>query len=140
MIDKVVPMFPPQLSNELCSFNADQTKLTFSAFMTISSKGEIRDFRIERTALKVNRRFSYKEVDAVLNGNSDPDKKKLRLMAKLSEILRNRRMKNGSLLFDIPEIKVVLDKESRLVSIDVPKRLESERNRRVHVMREPECC
>ena len=133
-------MFPPQLSNELCSFNADQTKLTFSAFMTISSKGEIRDFRIERTALKVNRRFSYKEVDAVLNGNSDPDKKKLRLMAKLSEILRNRRMKNGSLLFDIPEIKVVLDKESRLVSIDVPKRLESERNRRVHVMREPECC
>ncbi|MCK5267171.1 MAG: VacB/RNase II family 3'-5' exoribonuclease, partial [Spirochaetes bacterium] len=126
LIDKVIPMFPPQLSNELCSLNADQAKLTFSAFMTISSKGEIRDFRIERTALKVNRRFSYKEVDAVLKGKSDPDKKKLRLMAKLAEILRNRRMKNGSLLFDIPEIKVMLDEESRPVSIDVPKRLESE--------------
>jgi ribonuclease R len=126
LIDKVVPMFPPRLSNDLCSLNADRPKLCFSAFLSISRSGEVKAVRFARTRVQVNRRFSYKEVEAILNGQADPDKKKLELMGKLARLLRKRRIDAGSLLFDVPEIKIELDKAGVPVSVKVPERLESE--------------
>jgi len=127
LIDKVVPMFPPFLSNGLCSLNADRPKLCFSAFIFISRNGEMKDVRFERTRVQVNRRCSYKEVEAILKGErKDPDKKKLQLMARVARLLRKRRTKGGSLMFEIPEVKITLDGGGNPSSVEVPGRLESE--------------
>ena len=127
LIDRVVPMFPTFLSNDLCSLNADRPKLCFSAFISISRSGEVKGVRFERTRVQVDRRCSYKEVEAILTGKKkDPDKKKLQLMARLASLLRKKRTKGGSLMFEIPEVKISLDKKGVPKSVSVPRRLESE--------------
>jgi len=127
LINKVVPMFPEVLSNDLCSLNADSKKLCFSVYMNFTRKGRLKDVRFERTAVKVNRRFSYKEVEEIIQGKTDPDAKKLRLMSGLSKVLREARMKQGSLLFDVPEIKIKLNKNDDPVDVYIPERLSSEK-------------
>lgn len=126
LIDQVLPMFPPRLSNQLCSLNADEPKLCFSAFITFDGRGRVTDTHFTRTAIQVARRFSYKEVEAILKGRRDPDRKRLQEMARLAEVLRKKRSKQGSLMFEIPEIKIELDKDGNPTGVIVPARLQSE--------------
>jgi len=127
LVDKVIPMFPTELSNGFCSLNADRDKLCFSVFISFSKKGKVIGVSFEKTKVRVSRRLSYKEVQGVLNGNDDVDKKKIFLLKELADILSKKRYKEGSLVFEPSEVKIKVDKNSEPISIDIPLRLDSEK-------------
>ena len=124
LVDRVIPMLPHALSNGICSLNEAQNRLTLSCIMTINPKGEVIDHKIAETVIKTNRRMTYTNVKKILI-DKDPEiveeYKELvpmfEKMAELASILRKRRMKRGSIDFDFPETKVILNEKGEPIDI-----------------------
>lgn len=118
LADRVIPMLPPALSNGICSLNEGKDRLALSCLMTIDETGKVIDHEIRETVINVRHRMSYNEVKGIVT-----DKNKaladeysdmvpmLQMMIKLSSILRSRRGKRGSIDFDFPETKLLLDEK-----------------------------
>ena len=125
-LDQVIPMLPKELSNGICSLNEGVERLALSVFMKIDNSGEVIESEICESVIKSKHRLNYDEVLDVLNGDVKASerlkdiKDTLFLMLELSEILDKRRKKYGSIDFDIPEGKVIVDESGR--PIDVIKR------------------
>ena len=124
LVDRVIPMLPHKLSNGICSLNAGENRLALSCIMTIDKKGNVIDHNIAETVIKVDRRMSYTSVKKILE---DQDETEIReyeelvpmfeRMKELAAILRKKRMSRGSIDFDFPETKIILDKQGRPVEI-----------------------
>lgn len=124
LVDRVIPMLPHKLSNGICSLNAGENRLALSCIMTIDKKGNVIDHNIAETVIKVDRRMSYTSVKKILE---DQDEAEIRVyeelvpmferMEELAAILRKKRMSRGSIDFDFPETKIILDKQGRPVEI-----------------------
>ncbi len=118
LVDRVIPMLPHALSNGICSLNQGVDRLALSCLMTVNGKGEVIDYEITESVINVNRRMSYTAVKKILE---DEDRETIaeyeelvpmfRLMQELAKILREKRKKRGSIDFDFPESKILLDKE-----------------------------
>lgn len=113
--DRVIPMLPKALSNGICSLNEGEDRLALSCLMQIGSDGTVRDYRIAESVIRVDKRMTYRSVKKILE---DGDKAEedyrpfvpmLREMGSLSMTLRKNREKRGSIDFDFPESKLVLD-------------------------------
>ena len=124
LADRVVPMLPERLSNGICSLNQGEDRLALSCIMTINPKGEIIDHTIAETVICVNRRMSYTNVKKILVDQDpaviaeyEPLVPMFEQMAELASILRKKRMKRGSIDFDFPETKVILDEQGNPVDI-----------------------
>ncbi len=122
----VVPMFPHELSDDLCSLNTDRPKLALSAFLEIDASGKLLSSRFEKTLIHVSRRFSYTEVESILRGKKDPDAGKLQTMARVAGLLRRKRHEQGGLEFEVPEVRIALDEKGDPVGVTVPVRNEAE--------------
>ena len=124
LVDRVIPMLPHRLSNEICSLNHGEDRLTLSCLMTIDNNGAVIDHEICESVINVNERMSYTDVAKILE-DEDPETieryKELvpmfRDMAKLSSILRKKREKKGAIDFDFPESKILLDKDGNPIDI-----------------------
>ncbi len=124
LADRVIPMLPHRLSNGICSLNEGEDRLALSCIMTVSPKGEVIDHEIAETVIRVDRRMSYPSVSKILT-EQDPAERKayetlvpmLEEMAELSRILRERRKQRGSIDFDFPETKLILDEQGKPVEI-----------------------
>ncbi len=124
LVDRVIPMLPHILSNGICSLNAGSDRLTLSCVMWIDEKGNIVDHQISESVIRVDRRMSYTSVKRILT-DKDPQEiqeyKELvpmfELMEELAALLRKRRRKRGSIDFDFPESKIILDQEGKPVEI-----------------------
>ncbi len=124
LVDRVIPMLPHKLSNGICSLNAGTDRLALSCLMEIDGKGNVIGHRIAETLIQVDRRMTYTAVNAIVT-DRDPDvMEKYRdfvpmfdLMKELADILRERRKKRGSIDFDFPESKIILDEKGRPVDI-----------------------
>lgn len=129
LVDRVVPMLPERLSNQVCSLQAGVDRLTFSILMKVNSAGQLLDFSFEESVICSKRRFNYDEVQQIIDGQvSEPDfNETLQQMHALSQILIQRREQAGSLDFNIPEAEVVLDSEGKPVDIFPSERLDSHR-------------
>ena len=114
LVDRVIPMLPHKLSNGICSLNAGENRLTLSCVMTIDTKGNVIDHTIAESVIKVDRRMSYTSVKKILE---DHDENEIREYEELAAILRKKRMKRGSIDFDFPETKIVLDDKGKPVEI-----------------------
>ena len=124
LVDRVIPMLPHKLSNGICSLNAGENRLTLSCVVTIDPKGNVIDHTIAESVIKVDRRMSYTSVKKILE---DHDENEIReyenlvpmfeLMRELAAILRKKRMKRGSIDFDFPETKIVLDEKGKPIEI-----------------------
>lgn len=124
LVDRVIPMLPHTLSNGICSLNAGEDRLALSCIMTIDSKGNVVDHMIAETVVRVDRRMSYTSVKKIL---TDKDEKEIEeykelvpmfeLMQELAAILREKRRKRGSIDFDFPETKIILDKQGKPLEI-----------------------
>jgi ribonuclease R len=130
--DRVVPMLPPSLSNNLCSLVPYQERLTVSVFMDIDTEGKVVKRRLANTVIRSCRRFTYEEVQSLLNEENVADVSEqvgdsIRRMGDLADILSARRMKRGALDFDLPEYKVQTDLEGRPLRVVLRPRLESHR-------------
>lgn len=119
LVDRVIPMLPVKLSNGICSLNAGVDRLAMSCVMTIDKKGEVIDYKITPSVIKVAERMNYTSVNKIINGDRDEAAKHknvtpmLLKMKELSLILRKKRKERGSIDFDIPESKITLDKNGR---------------------------
>lgn len=124
LVDRVIPMLPHKLSNGICSLNAGENRLALSCLMTINDKGEVISHEIVESVIKVDRRMSYTSVKKILEDNDEAEIKEyeelvsmFKLMQKLAGILREKRRKRGSIDFDFPETKIILDKEGHPLEI-----------------------
>lgn len=124
LVDRVIPMLPHKLSNGICSLNAGVDRLALSCMMRISPKGEVVDYRLVESVICVDRRMSYTSVKKILEDKDEAEREEykelipmLEQMEKLAGILRGKRKKRGSIDFDFPETKIILDKEGHPVEI-----------------------
>ena len=118
--EKVYPMLPERLCNDLCSLKEGVVRPTLSCIMTIDKNGKILDKEIVESVIKSSARLTYTEVEAIYNGNVEIIDKRnnlvnsLLLMKELSEILSKRREKNGSVDLDVNESAIIVDKNSEI--------------------------
>ena len=124
LVDRVIPMLPHKLSNGICSLNAGENRLALSCIMMIDEKGTVVDHTIAETVVKVDRRMSYTSVKKILEDKDEAEIAKYKelvpmfeLMKELAAILRKKRMKRGSIDFDFPETKIILDEKGRPIDI-----------------------
>ena len=124
LVDRVIPMLPHKLSNGICSLNAGVDRLALSCLMTINDKGEVIDHSIEETVICVNERMTYTSVKKILEDKDEAERERYKelvpmfeQMEELAAILRKKRRKRGSIDFDFPESKILLDKEGHPVEI-----------------------
>ena len=133
LVDRVIPMLPHALSNGICSLNAGVDRLALSCLMTIDRKGEITDYEICESVIRVNQRMSYRQVKSMLEDETLVEKDgeyvqyrelfpMFLLMRELSSLLRGERKKRGSIDFDFPECKIILDKDGRPIEIKAYER------------------
>ena len=109
LVDRVVPMLPEVLSNFVCSLRPDEEKLTFSAVFEMDEEGVIHKEWFGRTVIRSARRYTYEEVQEILEGAEGDNKTELHLLDRIAKKLRAERMKNGSISFEKAEVKFHLD-------------------------------
>ncbi|GAB4138647.1 MAG: ribonuclease R [Bacteroidia bacterium] len=109
LVDRVVPMLPEVLSNYVCSLRPEEEKLTFSAVFEMDENAVVKKEWFGRTVIKSDKRFTYEDVQEILEGKSGPFEEELRLLDRLAKKLRDARLKNGSLTFEKEEVKFHLD-------------------------------
>ncbi len=123
LVDRVIPMLPHALSNGICSLNQGEDRLTLSCIMTVDADGCVTDHTIAESVIRVDRRMSYTSVNKILEGDEKeraayaPLVPMLEEMRDLSAILRRKRRRRGSLDFDLPETKILLDDEGKVKEI-----------------------
>ncbi|MBD5454848.1 MAG: ribonuclease R [Lachnospiraceae bacterium] len=124
LVDRVIPMLPHKLSNGICSLNQGVDRLALSCLMTIDEKGNVTDYQIAETVIRVDRRMSYTSVKKILEDHDEAECKEYETlvpmfeqMEQLAAILRGKRHKRGSIDFDFPESKISLDKEGHPIEI-----------------------
>lgn len=124
LVDRVIPMLPHVLSNGICSLNQGVDRLALSCLMTVSPKGEVIDYRIVESVICVDRRMTYTSVKKILEDKDETECREyeafvpmFELMEELAGILRAKRKKRGSIDFDFPETKIILDKEGHPLEI-----------------------
>ncbi len=124
LVDRVIPMLPHKLSNGICSLNAGENRLALSCLMTIDKKGEVVSHEIVESVIRVDRRMSYTTVKKILEDKDETEIKAheelvpmFEQMKELAGILREKRKKRGSIDFDFPESKIILDKQGHPVEI-----------------------
>lgn len=125
LADRVIPMLPEKLSNGICSLNPNVDRLTLSCFMEINPQGEVVEHRLVKTVINSKERMTYNNVNKMLEDNDEIlcDRYKhllptLKIMEELALILRNKRIKRGSINFDFPETKVKVNEYGEPVSIE----------------------
>lgn len=124
LVDRVIPMLPHRLSNGICSLNAGCDRLALSCLMDIDDKGNVVNSRIAETVIRVDRRMTYTSVKKILEEHDADETEKyldfvpmFEQMEELAGILREKRRKRGSIDFDFPETKMILDKRGKPIDI-----------------------
>ena len=123
LVDRVIPMLPHTLSNGICSLNMGEDRLALSCLMTLDEKGTVTGYEIAETVINVDQRMSYTDVNKILEGDPETINRyeslvpMFRLMKELADIVREKRKKRGSIDFDFPESKIILDRDGKPLSI-----------------------
>ncbi|MCD6161817.1 MAG: ribonuclease R [candidate division Zixibacteria bacterium] len=131
LVDRVIPMLPEKLSADLCSLHEGVDRLALSVMMDFDKHGSLKHHEIVESVIKSGASLNYIEVQKCLDGEPSPKlepfTESLSNMNKLASKLRAKRIKAGSLDFDLPEPKIVLDKEGNVVDIFRYPRYDSHR-------------
>ncbi|MCB8565385.1 ribonuclease R [Fusobacterium ulcerans] len=133
LVDRVLPMFPKEISNGICSLNPNEDKLTFTCEMEIDQNGKVVDSDTYKSVIKSVRRMTYTNVNRMIAGEEEALKEYSDIkdmvmeMLELSKIIRQVKYNRGSIDFDLPEIKLILDEDGKVKYIKNRERGESER-------------
>jgi ribonuclease R len=124
LVDRVIPMLPHKLSNGICSLNPGVDRMALSCFMDIDSKGTVLGHEIAETVIRSDRRMTYTNVAKIVEGSDEEVIREYEelvpmflLMQELAEVLRERRHKRGSINFDFPESKIIVDKRGKPLEV-----------------------
>ncbi|MBP6125138.1 MAG: ribonuclease R [Leptotrichiaceae bacterium] len=133
LVDRVIPMLPRKLSNNLCSLNPNEDKLTFTVEIDFDSKGKVIKNDFYKSIIKSKYRMTYTNVNKILEEDENLIKEyksivsMLKNMLELSHIIRGVKKRRGSIDFELPEIKVILDEDKLVKDIELRSRGEAER-------------
>lgn len=123
--DRVLPMLPERISNELCSLRPNEEKLTFSAVFEITPKGIIKSHWIGRTIIKSNHRFTYEEAQEIIETSLGLYKDEILLLNDISQRFRKQRFKKGAINFSSQEVRFKLDENAKPIGIIIKESKEA---------------
>jgi ribonuclease R len=127
MVNEVIPMLPERLSNDLCSLRPGLDRLTYSAIMDVAHDGKVVDYSIARSVIHSARRFTYEEVQKIIEEGKGDFAEVILPLHKLAQTLLKRRRRNGSIDFDTGEAKFRFDASGLPSQIVKKIRLDSHR-------------
>ena len=122
LVDRVCPMLPEKISNELCSLRPNEDKFTFSAVFTFNRKGKITSRWLGRTLTHSDRRFTYEEAQEVLDSGTGDCATELKRIDEIAKRLRSERYKDGSIKFETDEVRFSLDDDGQPLGIYIKER------------------
>ena len=124
LVDRVIPMLPRKLSNGICSLNPQVDRLTLSVLMEIDAVGRVVDYEVVESVIKTRERMTYADVTGILEDRDPVLSERYKglvpmfeLMKELALILRHKRMERGSIDFDFPEAKIILDDRGKPIEV-----------------------
>lgn len=130
LVDRVIAMLPEVLSNDLCSLRPGEDRLTMSLLMILDEDGRVHEHELVRGVVQSRHKLAYEDAQAIIDGSGsvDPETDEaVRVLVELSRVLRASREARGSLDFDLPEARVILNTEGEPTDIQRVLRLESHR-------------
>ncbi|WP_257668008.1 ribonuclease R [Parapedobacter tibetensis] len=127
LVDRVIPMLPERLSNDLCSLRPHEDRLSFSAVFEMDSRANIISEWFGRTIIHSDRRFSYEEAQEVLDQKAGEYSEELLALNNLAYILRDRKFKHGAISFETTEVKFHLDETGKPLGVYVKERKDAHR-------------
>lgn len=113
LVDRVVPMLPERLSNNICSLRPNEDKLCYSAVFEMDTEGNISNEWFGRTVINSDRRFNYDEVQKIIETGEGELKEEILELDRLAKILRYKRMRSGAVEFERAEVKFEIDKDGK---------------------------
>ncbi|MGJ1446212.1 ribonuclease R [Sphingobacterium spiritivorum] len=113
LVDRVIPMLPERLSNDLCSLRPNEDRLCFSAVFELDDKANIHNQWFGRTVIHSDRRFSYEEAQEVIENKTGDFTTEILKLNELAYILREKKFKNGAISFESEEVKFTLDENGK---------------------------
>lgn len=123
--DRVNPMLPERISNELCSLRPHEDKYTFSIIFKINNKAEIKDHWIGRTVIHSNHRFTYEEAQQIIETQTGLHDKEILILNDISQKLRKKRFRNGAINFSSQEVRFILDENGHPIGIMIKESKEA---------------
>lgn len=117
LVDRVVPMLPEHLCNEICSLRPNEDKLTFSVIFEMTDKGKVVRHNIARTVIRSDRRFAYEEAQQVIETGQGDFADEILTLDRLAKILRKERFDNGSVDFDRVEVRFEIDEKGHPIDV-----------------------
>ena len=117
LVDRVIPMLPERLCNQVCSLRPNEEKLCYSVIFELNNKAEIQNSRIVRTIIKSDRRFTYEEAQDVIESGKGDYKDEILILNDLAQKLRTKRFSNGAINFDRHEVKFEIDETGKPISV-----------------------
>lgn len=123
--DRVLPMLPEKISNELCSLRPHEDKLTFSAIFQMTVTGEVKQYWLGRTAIHSAHRFTYEEVQEVIETGEGPYQQEVLLLNDIAQRLRKERFKDGAINFSSQEVRFQLDANGKPIGITIKESKEA---------------
>lgn len=127
LVDRVIPMLPEKLSNNVCSLNANEDKLCFSAVFEMDENANVLHQWFGRTVINSDRRFNYEEVQDIIEKEKGEYVEEIGILHGLASTLRDQRFKNGSINFATQEVKFKLDKDGTPLSVFIKEQKDSNR-------------
>ena len=125
LVDRVLPMLPERLSNELCSLRPNEDKCTFSAVFTFNKNDKLTNSWFGKTVIHSDRRFAYEEAQEVMDTGEGDYAVELKKLDTLAKKLRKERFKHGSIDFDAEEVKFRLDEDGKPIEAYVKQRIDA---------------
>lgn len=123
--DRVNPMLPEKISNELCSLRPHETKFTFSAVFEINAKAEVKNYWLGKTIIHSNHRFTYEDVQAIIEQKEGKYAEEVLLLNDLAQQFRKERFSHGAINFSSQEVRFKLDEKGKPIGIVVKESKES---------------
>ncbi|HOF98923.1 MAG: ribonuclease R [Paludibacteraceae bacterium] len=125
LVDRTIPMLPEHLSNGICSLRPNEDKLTFSVVFQIDENADVKGYEIVHTVINSNRRFTYEEVQEIIESGKGDYSAEILQLNKMAQILRKRRFENGAIAFERTEVQFEIDKKGRPISVYFKEQKES---------------
>ncbi len=125
LVDRVIPMLPEELSNDLCSLRPNEDRLSFSAVFEMTKTGDIKNEWFGQTIIHSNKRFTYEEAQEVLDRGEGIMHEELSVLMSIGRILRKERYKDGAIAFDQPEVKFELAEDGTPIRVYAKVRTET---------------
>ncbi|MFM9911225.1 MAG: ribonuclease R [Chitinophagaceae bacterium] len=123
--DRVSPMLPERISNELCSLRPKEDKLTFSAIFEITPKGEVKEYWLGKTIIHSNHRFAYEEVQEIIEKEAGLFNEEIQILNTIGKRFRKQRFKKGAINFSSQEVRFKLDEKGKPIGIMIKESKEA---------------